>query len=105
MPDQHSHRRKALREASDLPSYNFDMGSVASPDDARAAVRQWAARWRRVTPVLEQERWSRLAAITDRERATLAVELLTLYQPERHGDDGEGLMRIQWATQRWLQQR
>jgi hypothetical protein len=67
----------------------------------RNDVRRWAENWRRASPELEAERWQRLAAMTDDERRVVALELLTLYQPDKPGDDGEGLLAIQKAFEKW----
>lgn len=67
----------------------------------RGATKQWAERWKRVGPILEAERWGRLAAMTDVERTVMAVELLSLYQADKPGDNGEGLLAIQRAFSKW----
>lgn len=70
-------------------------------DNARTQVKQWADNWKRVSPILEAERWARLEAMTDEEATTIAVELLSLYQSGVPGDDGEGVLAIQSAFSKW----
>jgi len=66
-------------------------------------VRQWAENWRCVSVELDAERWQLLSAMTDDERRVMALELLSLYQPQKPGDDGEGLLAIQHAFGKWHQ--
>ncbi len=68
---------------------------------AQIDVRQWAANWRQASAELDAERWRRLAAMTDDDRRIMVLELLSLYQPEKPGDDGEGLLAIQKAFEKW----
>lgn len=68
---------------------------------ARAQMKQWVDNWKRAGPILEAERWSRLEAMTDEERTVMSVELLSLYQADKSGDDGEGLLAIQRAFSKW----
>ena len=70
-------------------------------DHARAQMKQWVDNWKRVSPILEAERWERLAAMTDEEGTAMAVQLSSLYQPEMPGDDGEGQLAIQRAFSKW----
>lgn len=74
-------------------------------DETARAAKRWADNWKRVAPILEAERWTRLSAMSDTERAVMAVELLSLYQPHRPGDDGEGLLAIQRVFARWPRPR
>ena len=67
---------------------------VTFPLDAesRAQMKQWLENWKRVGPILEAERWARLAAMTDEEAQRESFLLLELWQPDWHGDDGEELL-------------
>jgi hypothetical protein len=60
--------------------------------DARAQTRRWLENWERVGPMLEAERWARVAALTDEEAQEASRRVLELWQPDWHGDDGEGLL-------------
>lgn len=55
-------------------------------------MKQWLDNWRRVGPLLEQERWDRLAAMTDEEARRVTAHVLDLWQPGWTGDDGEELL-------------
>ena len=55
-------------------------------------MKQWLDNWRRVGPLLEQERWDRLAAMTDEEARRVTGHVLDLWQPGWTGDDGEELL-------------
>ncbi len=61
-------------------------------DDARAGMKRWLDNWRRVGPLLEQERAERLAAMTAREVQDVTRCLLDLWQAGWKGDDGEALV-------------
>ena len=74
-------------------------------EQVRAQVRRWAANWKHIGPILEAERWERLTAMTLEQRTVMAVEQLSLYQPDRPGDDGEGLLAIQGIFSKWRQTR
>jgi hypothetical protein len=65
--------------------------SVQPDADTRALNRRWLENWRRVGPILEAERWERLAAMTDEEAQRATRWVLELWQPDWHGDDGEEL--------------
>jgi len=69
--------------------------------DIRAATRQWLSNWKRVGPVLDAERWRRLAAMSARRRADMTLDLLSLRRPDLPGDDGEALVRAQRAFALW----
>jgi hypothetical protein len=60
--------------------------------EGRARMKRWLDDWRRVGPILEQERWNRVAALTDAEAQQTAVQLFDLWQPDWPTDDGEGLL-------------
>lgn len=66
----------------------------ATPDDAdlRAAGKRWLDNWKRVGPILEQERWDRVKALTDADAARDALWLFELWQPDWPTDDGEELL-------------
>jgi hypothetical protein len=61
-------------------------------DDMRAAAKRWLDTWKRVGPILEQERWDRVQALTDADAARDALWLFELWQPEWPTDDGEELL-------------
>ena len=58
----------------------------------RAAMRQWLDNWKRVGPILERERWERLAQMTDDEAQWATQLVLELWQPDWPTDEGEGLL-------------
>lgn len=58
----------------------------------RAAMKQWLDNWARVAPILEQERWDRVRALTDADAARDALMLFELWQPDWPTDNGEGLL-------------
>ena len=60
--------------------------------EGRALAKRWLDNWKRVGPILEAERWGRLAAMTDEEAQRASRRVLELWQPDWHGDDGEGLL-------------
>lgn len=61
-------------------------------DDMRAAAKRWLDTWKRVGPILEQERWDRVQALTDADAARDALWLFELWQPDWPTDDGEELL-------------
>ena len=69
--------------------------------DRRAATRQWLSNWNRVGPLLDAERWRRLAFMSARRRADLTLDLLSFRRPDLPGDDGEALVRAQHAFALW----
>lgn len=58
----------------------------------RDATRQWLDRWRIAGPLLDQERWDRLARATDAELSQQALDLARVWNPDLPGDDGEALL-------------
>jgi hypothetical protein len=74
---------------------------VAADEDTRAAMKRWVDNWKRVGPILDAERWSRLARMTDQQRASMTLDLLSLWQPDRPGDDAIALIRVQRAFALW----
>ena len=71
------------------------MASRTSPPDdheSRALHKRWLTTWRDVGPVLQAERWQRLAAMTDDDARRATRWVLELWQPGWRGDDGEGLI-------------
>lgn len=58
----------------------------------RAQTKRWLDNWRRVGPILETERWERLAAMTDEEAQRVTQDVLDLWQPDWVGDAGEELL-------------
>ena len=67
----------------------------------RALAKRWLDNWKHVGPVLEAERWTRLEAMTARQRADMTVDLLSLWQPDHPGDEADGLIRVQRAFALW----
>lgn len=63
-----------------------------SPADTRALNKRWLDNWRRVGPILEAERWERLAAMTEEEAQRVTQDVLDLWQPDWVGDAGEELL-------------
>lgn len=59
---------------------------------ARAEMKRWVDNWKRVGPILEEERWRRVAAMSDDDRQRASQLVLELWQPGWHGDDGEALL-------------
>jgi hypothetical protein len=62
-------------------------------EDERRLTRQWLDNWTRVGPLLDEERWARVAALTDQDAVRMALDLWRLAVPGR-GDDGEGLLAM-----------
>jgi hypothetical protein len=81
---------------SDRPSRSraTSPAEPVDPADAevRAQMKQWIEQWRRVGPLLEQERWDRLAAMTDEEAREAAVQVFTFWSPDWPTHDGEELL-------------
>ena len=61
----------------------------------RAAMKQWLDNWKRVGPLLDQERWDRLAAMSDADAQRATRQVLELWQPDSPTDEGEGLILLQ----------
>lgn len=74
---------------------------VPADADTRAATKQWLENWKHVGPLLDAERWTRLEAMTAGQRADMTLDLLSLWQPDRPGDDADGLIRVQRAFALW----
>jgi hypothetical protein len=55
-------------------------------------MKQWLDNWARVGPILEEERWGRLATMSPEEAQLASRRVLELWQPDWHGDDGEELL-------------
>ena len=62
-------------------------------EEERAQMRQWLRNWEITGPMLEAERATRLAALTDAEAACLALDLWRFARPFS-GDDAEGLRTL-----------
>lgn len=60
--------------------------------DGRAQAKRWLANWKRVGPILDDERWERVKALTDAEAAREAIGLFELWQPDWPTDEGEELL-------------
>jgi hypothetical protein len=71
-----------------MSTYRFD----PSNPDVRAQMKQWLDNWKRTGPILDAERWERLAAMTTEEAQAATLDLLDLWQPGWTGDDGEELL-------------
>ena len=55
-------------------------------------MKQWLDNWARVGPILEDERWARVRALTDADAARDAIRLWELWQPDWPTDEGEELL-------------
>ena len=60
--------------------------------EERAQMKQWLENWKHVGPILEEERWTRVRALTDEAAWREAYGLLQWWQREWQGDGGEGLL-------------
>lgn len=61
----------------------------------RAKMKQWLDNWSRVGPILDQERWNRLLAMSDEEVDREMFLVLALWQPDWEGDDADEILRHQ----------
>lgn len=76
--------------------YNGAMAeSRLMTDEERAQARRWLETWARVGPILEEERWARLHAMTPEELQNATRQVWELWQRDWPTDDGEGLLSIQ----------
>jgi len=78
-----------------MSSDRTDPPAVAPPlldVEGRAQAKRWLENWKRVGPILEQERWERVRALTDADAARDALRLFDLWQPDWPTDDGEELL-------------
>ena len=66
--------------------------SVGSAAADRAGMKRWLDTWKHAGPILEDERWTRLRAMSEDEANQTVRWLLVLWQPDWRGDDGEGLI-------------
>jgi hypothetical protein len=73
--------------------------------EVRAQMKRWLDNWERTGPLLEQDRWDRLAALTVEEAQQASLDLLDLWQPDWRGDDGEELLLHQRVFARSRQRR
>lgn len=71
----------------------------------RVQMRQWLENWRRVAPLLEQERVERVRALTDDEAWLESQALFELWEPTMTGDAGEGLLLQQAVFAQWRDRR
>ena len=60
--------------------------------EGRAQAKRWLDNWKRVGPLLEQERWQRVRALTDADAARDALRLFDLWQPDWPTDEGAALL-------------
>jgi hypothetical protein len=78
-------------------------GSGSTPlldADGREQMKRWLENWQRVGPLLEAERWARLAAMSLDEAQRASRRVLQLWRPDWHGDDGEALLLLHRAFAR-----
>ena len=68
---------------------------------SRAATRRCYATWKRAGRLIEAERWARLGSLKLEERSAISVDLLSLWQPDMRGDNGQALVRVQRAFAQW----
>ncbi|HEX5474080.1 MAG TPA: hypothetical protein VFX12_05390 [Vicinamibacterales bacterium] len=61
----------------------------------RAQLKQWLDTWSRVGPLLEQERWARLRAMSREEIDRDVLLVLGSWQTDWTGDNGDELLRHQ----------
>jgi hypothetical protein len=64
-------------------------------DVQRAQARRWLDTWAHVGPILERERWDRVATLTDADAARDALRLFDLWRSDWPTDEGEGLLLLQ----------
>lgn len=74
---------------------------LALTDIEKTQMRQWLENWRRVGPLLEEERRQRVAALTDDDAWRESQGLLEWWDPAMTGDAGEGLLLQQAVFGRW----
>jgi hypothetical protein len=79
----HGRREVELSMSNDVPPFDADM---------RAQMKHWLDDWKRLGPMLEQERWDHVVALTDAEAQQAAVRLFALWRPDWPTDNGEGLL-------------
>lgn len=58
----------------------------------RDDMRRWIDNWKLVGPILKEERWARLAALTPEDAQRKTRDLLDLWQPDWPSDEGEELL-------------
>ena len=68
--------------------------------EERAQTRRWLETWARVGPILEDERWARLQAMTPEELQVVTRQVWELWQPDWPTDEGEGLLLVQQVLAR-----
>lgn len=66
--------------------------SAALDAKTRAEGKRWLETWKRVGPILEQERWDRVVAMTDADARQAATWLFELWQADWPTDEGEELL-------------
>lgn len=62
------------------------------PPDERAQMKKWLDNWARVGPILDEERWQRLLAMSPEEAQIATRQVWELWRPEWPTDEGEGLL-------------
>lgn len=55
-------------------------------------MKRWVDNWKVLGPILDEERWSRLAAMSDAERQRVTANVLDMWQPGWPSDNGEALL-------------
>jgi hypothetical protein len=63
--------------------------------EERAGLKQWLENWARTGPLLEAERWARIASMTPADFQTAARQVWELWQPDWPTDEGDGLLLVQ----------
>jgi hypothetical protein len=63
---------------------------------------QWLGNWKRVGPILDEERWARLGAMTPEDAQRITRDLLGLWQPDWPSDDSGELLLHQRVFARAL---
>ena len=66
----------------------------------RTLAKRWLDNWKQVGPILEQERWDRVRALTDADAARDAIRLFDLWRPDWPTDEGEELLLHQHVIAR-----
>jgi uncharacterized protein (DUF305 family) len=65
---------------------------MSEQESERARMRRWLQTWASAGPRLDQERWDRLAAMTEAQAQRALGQVLELGERDWPSDDGEGLL-------------
>lgn len=68
--------------------------------EGRAQAKRWLENWKRAGPLLEEERWNCVRALSDADAARDALRLFDLWQPDWPTDDGAELLLHQRVFER-----